>query len=243
MDFNSRQGIDFLQLGEQLFRLVAELARLAREIDFEQNRQRFRSLLAAFGNFPRETQTINDLGVWAHYVGDACQPLHISYMFDGDPDDLDPSTNEPRAKGVHSAYESKMLNKHVVDLIEKLNQKLDSGTLPRPAPVQGGHAAAVAVVQLMQNTFKDLEPKDILDAFNEDKDLWELFGDKTIDLMAGGSLALAVLWESAWKESGAENKIAPADRGPVEQSKLSELYLATDFVPSKTLDKIGDLLT
>ena len=182
-------------------------------------------------------------GLMAHYVGDACQPLHISYMFDGDPDDVDPATDAPRAKGVHSGYESKMLNKHVVDLIEQLNQKLDSGTLERPAQVQGGHGAAVAVVQLMQNTFKDLKPQEIVDAYNQDEDLWDLFGEKTIHLMATGSLALAALWESAWKESGAENKITAADRGPVDESKLSDLYLEQDFVPSKTLDEIGVLLT
>ena len=152
----------------------------------------------------------------------------------------DPKTS--RAKGVHSAYESKMLNKHVVDLIEQLNQKLDSGTLQRPAQVQGGHAAAVAVVQLMQNTFKDLEPKAILDAYNKDENLWDFFGEKTVHLMAAGSLALAVLWESAWKESGADTNITAADRGPVDESKLSDLYIDQDFVPSKTLDEIGALL-
>src|SRR5262249_30259997 len=29
-------------------------------------------------------------GIVSHYVGDACQPLHISYMFNGDPDHLVP---------------------------------------------------------------------------------------------------------------------------------------------------------
>jgi hypothetical protein len=31
----------------------------------------------------REAQTINDLGVWAHYVGDASQPMHASVHFNG----------------------------------------------------------------------------------------------------------------------------------------------------------------
>jgi hypothetical protein len=181
-------------------------------------------------------------GLMAHYVGDACQPLHISYMFDGDPDDIDPSTEQPRAKGVHSAYESKMLNRHVVELIEKLNEKLDSGSLPRPKVASGGRGAAVAVVGLMKNTFGDLSPRDILDAYVKDDDLWELFGEKTVALMATGSLTLAAIWESAWKESGAAAKIGPDDRGPVDESKLSELYLDREFVPSKTLDEIGDVL-
>src|SRR5262249_3801357 len=62
-------------------------------------------------------------GVLSHYVGDACQPLHISYMFNGDPDDKVPTpvknhgvtTTEmlPRAKGVHAAYEDDMVNYHI----------------------------------------------------------------------------------------------------------------------------------
>ena len=53
-------------------------------------------------------------GILSHYVGDACQPLHISYMFNGDPDHKvegtvrDPKTGEksdgqvPTGTGVHS---------------------------------------------------------------------------------------------------------------------------------------------
>ena len=31
----------------------------------------------------RETLTINDLGIWSHYVGDASQPMHVSVHFNG----------------------------------------------------------------------------------------------------------------------------------------------------------------
>ncbi len=31
----------------------------------------------------REQQTIEDLGVWAHFVGDASYPLHVTYHYDG----------------------------------------------------------------------------------------------------------------------------------------------------------------
>jgi hypothetical protein len=31
----------------------------------------------------REAQTVRDLGVWAHYVGDGSQPMHVSIHFDG----------------------------------------------------------------------------------------------------------------------------------------------------------------
>lgn len=188
-------------------------------------------------------------GLLAHYVGDACQPLHISYMFDGDPDDTVPVKDKsgkerqvPRAKGVHSAYESTMLNSHVVELLEKLNEKLPPGAAGKPKAVASGHAAAVAVVDLMDRTFRDLTPPEIIKAFNDGTDLWASFGDKTVDVMARGALTLAMIWESAWKQGHGNSKISGADLGAVDPAKLSNLYLKTEFVPSKTLDQIGDLL-
>ncbi len=189
-------------------------------------------------------------GVLAHYVGDACQPLHISCMFDGDPGDTIPATSPagkeiqvPRAKGVHSAYEAKMLNSHVVELIQKLNQKLESGAVSKPKAIAGGHGAAVAVVELMNRTFRNVTPPQIIKAFNDEADLWTKFGARTVDLMAAGTLALAMLWESAWKQGHGNTKIASADLGPADQKELAKLYLHDpDFVPSKTIDQIGALL-
>jgi len=188
-------------------------------------------------------------GVLAHYVGDACQPLHISYMFDGDPAETVPAEDHngkeiqvPRAKGVHSAYETKMLNSHVVELIEKLNKRLESAALQKPKAVAGGHAAAVAVVKLMDRTFQDLMPPQIIKVFNDEADLWTKFGDKTVDLMAAGALTLAMIWDSAWKQGHGKTKISSADLGPLDPKELAKLYLDPDFVPSKTIDQIGSLL-
>ena len=59
-------------------------------------------------------------GVLTHYLGDACQPLHISYLHDGDPErpvkythtsgkHAGESEMRPLGKGVHSAYEDDMI--------------------------------------------------------------------------------------------------------------------------------------
>jgi hypothetical protein len=63
-------------------------------------------------------------GILAHYVGDACQPLHATWMSDGIPDEQ-PDIPRPgehkdrvthqsppaiRGEGVHGAYETDMLN-------------------------------------------------------------------------------------------------------------------------------------
>ena len=59
----------------------------------------------------REALTINDLGVWAHYVGDASQPMHVSVHFNG-------WGPYPNPKGytqehVHLAFEGEFVHRNV----------------------------------------------------------------------------------------------------------------------------------
>ncbi|HEY6901404.1 MAG TPA: hypothetical protein VI233_12200, partial [Puia sp.] len=54
-------------------------------------------------------------GVLAHYVGDACQPLHISFMFNGKPVPGQPG--QKIGEDVHEAFESKLVNKHNKEII------------------------------------------------------------------------------------------------------------------------------
>ena len=62
-------------------------------------------------------------GLMAHYVGDACQPLHGSVLADGFPDG--------RGKGVHSAYETSMIDHHATEIVAGLQTAL-------PAPAEAG---------------------------------------------------------------------------------------------------------
>src|SRR3954447_10816936 len=69
-------------------------------------------------------------GVLTHYIGDACQPLHISYLHDGDPEQpvMVPHTRhgvpvvekEASGMGVHSAYEDGMVNAHRQEILTAL---------------------------------------------------------------------------------------------------------------------------
>lgn len=61
-------------------------------------------------------------GILAHYVADACQPLHASQFHDGRPD-------RPDEKGVHSYYETKMLDRFAVDIVGKINEELKSASV------------------------------------------------------------------------------------------------------------------
>ena len=70
-------------------------------------------------------------GVLTHYVGDACQPLHGSYMTNGNTfklvarkltrgENKGKTVHEPYAKGVHGAYEDKMIDESIGEIMQDL---------------------------------------------------------------------------------------------------------------------------
>jgi hypothetical protein len=184
-------------------------------------------------------------GTLAHYIGDSCQPLHISYLHHGDPDNFVTKTvNHTRGKkagtseevnvsqGVHEDYEQTMFRN---DAGEKVKTKLIAaidGYRPG-ALIKGGKAAAIATVGGMQSTFDAINPKDIVDAYDDGlrsemskgdllSMLWNKFGDKTVEVMAEGSKLLALLWESAWREGNGDR--AFADVEACDQGDLTDYY-------------------
>lgn len=167
-------------------------------------------------------------GILSHYVGDACQPLHVSFLHHGRPD-------HPGEDMVHSVYETTMLDRFAADIIAGINQTLQSKTAP--PDVKGGHAAASSVIELMRGTIKKLPPLTVIDAFNEGtgnnrvRHMFDALGKKTIVCMSDGCLRLAALWASAWKEGGG-NQIPANKLGEVKRSTLMTLYNNPDFLPA-----------
>lgn len=186
-------------------------------------------------------------GVLSHYVGDACQPLHISALHHGDPSAVG-KDGKPIAEGVHGAYEAQMVNRHTPELLASV-----SGTasgLPRFEPVTNGHDAAVRVVQLMRFTFVTIAPKDIVDAYSEllndlpseiADELWKRFANKTTQVMSAGTKLLSFLWQEAWRNGGKRNKITSTRM--IDPNDLSDLYKDPDFLRSYTLKQIGAVLS
>lgn len=183
-------------------------------------------------------------GLVAHYVGDACQPLHGSYLSNGMPDGT--------GAGVHSAYETTMVDRHLMQLAAGAEQAVNSA--PAPAPVASATAAAVCVVQLMDRSARSVDrlalvrayaavaakPGDATVAVTDA--LWDRFGGPTIGLFADGAVTLAGLWASAWELAGGEAAF-PADAlSAVDPGALQRLYEDPAFVPSLTLDQIGPVL-
>lgn len=170
-------------------------------------------------------------GILSHYVGDACQPLHISYMFDGEP----LPGGQTKGDGVHSAYEAKMLNANAAALVAGIREGLaDAAPLPN---VTGSREATLAAVDLMRKTFANLSPKKIVDAFAAKEDLWDQFGDATIATCVEGTRTLAMLWESAWAE-GNGGDIATSRLTARDKDDLVTLYSDKDFIPSCTLKQL-----
>ncbi len=191
-------------------------------------------------------------GILSHYIGDACQPLHISYLFNGDPDRAEKGMVRDRkppfgmkegmtsyGAGVHGAYEDNMIDFHVSELWPGVDQNLRqmaAGALPAD-----GKSAAEAVVQLMKDTFAKIAPMDIVEAYKAEERaqpkavaqaLWGAFGSRTIEVIANGSDCLARMWQGAWQAGAGEGAITALDE--IAQETLSAIYEPKTFLQSET---------
>lgn len=166
-------------------------------------------------------------GVLAHYVGDACQPLHVSSLHHG--------RNEDEAD-VHSVYETRMLDRFAAEIIAGVNENLKSSVAK--ADVKGGKAAAISVIDLMRVTIAKLPPLTIIEAFNavdggaeRTKHMFDVLHKRTEASIAAGCMRLSSIWGSAWRE-GQGSKIPANKLGPLDRSAIKKLYDTNSFVES-----------
>ncbi|MFC0808953.1 hypothetical protein ACFHWW_26530 [Ensifer sp. P24N7] len=189
--------------------------------------------LAADG---RITEFVCAAGLLAHYIGDACQPLHVSKLHHG--------SSEVEAD-VHSAYETAMLNQFTDELIAALAETRATWTGPE-IRCRTGHDAAVATVELMRRTVERLPPERVIEVFNESagrnrtKKMWQALGEDTVKCIFDGSLTLARIWEGAWKagRSGRRNPRLPQEAE--SQEALMALYLDNNFLLSSKLQVLTE---
>ena len=167
-------------------------------------------------------------GVLAHYVGDACQPLHVSRLHHGVP-----GAGED---AVHSVYETTMLDEHAGEVLADVNADLAADPHGPPL-VTGSEEAADAAVALMRRTIEAIRPADIVSVFaahpgpDQTAQLWNTFGAATVKRLADGAKTLAMLWTAAWREGGGET-IDVAGIQPQPESALQKLYNTDSFAPS-----------
>jgi hypothetical protein len=190
-------------------------------------------------------------GALIHYVGDACQPLHASYLSQGDPAHV---VKRPRADGmvleadgVHSGYEDEMIayGAQEDNLAAKLKTRIGQLKSEKIADIASGNDAAKAIIALIAATQNELAPRKIVDKWVELKhagaskkekaaDMWEEFGDDTITCMARGTRYLAKIWQGAWDAGNGDSTIGAGSRR--KESDIMDLYNDPDVVPSIPLD-------
>jgi len=135
--------------------------------------------------------------------------------------------------------------------IAELTSFLTSDSTPLPANVHGGPQAAQATVRLILDTLAQVKPADLITTFVHAQTqgaaprdiaaaLWKRWGKHTQTVMAAGARHLAMLWQSAWEEGGGEAHAVPSTA--FSEADLTKIYADRGFMPSKTLDHIGEII-
>lgn len=197
-------------------------------------------------------------GVLIHYVGDACQPLHSSYLSQGDPEnpvtrELKSGPNkgkeitEMRAAKVHAGYEDEMIDAFATEIMDGLDVEInrqENDASEMIINISSGFLAASALLNLLQATQNTINPADILDKWEQVKSLpknerinamWEDFGVRTIEVMARGTRYLAKIWEGAWTSGNGNTKIGVGRK--LLEEDLKKLYDDKSFLPSIALNQ------
>lgn len=170
-------------------------------------------------------------GTLAHYVGDACQPLHVSRLHHGE---------HESESSVHEVYETRMLDRFAAEFVARLNTELDGERAQ--GKVASGAEAADLTVQLMKQTMKKLPPERILEVYRQSAGqsqtaaMWQELGDDTVAVTAQGALTLAKIWQSAWAAAGAEAKFSKtACQKTMDKNRLRALYNTKTIAEAKWL--------
>jgi hypothetical protein len=199
-------------------------------------------------------------GTLAHHVGDASQPLHGSTMSDGIPSEKPDIPRDSqrkdnhgnrlpafRGEGVHSAYETQMINMAAKKglLFKEIRKNLGADHGMRL--VRDGREAALATLTTMRDVAKILPPHRLIDAYEKSfapdspphtQALWHAVGDETGKVMALGVRTLAMIWDAAWKAGG-----GTTNHGRIERDILRGHYEDVNFMRSVTLDEIEQEIT
>ena len=193
-------------------------------------------------------------GVLIHYLGDACQPLHASYMANGDPEVVVPRPksegNRMEAEGVHVGYEDDMIayGYTKADLGSMLRERIAELKAKEDVPdIVSGYDAAKAVIALIHATQTDITPRQIVDEWvlllgvqkkARAEAMWKKFGKKTVTCMARGTRYLAKIWQAAWEAGGGDDTIG--DGPTITEKAIMDLYNDSKVIPSVGLNQYPD---
>jgi len=201
-------------------------------------------------------------GVLAHYVGDASQPLHCSYMHHGIPPMLKvngrkyPVQKESQAfkdfkktreYKVHGIYEETMIEVDTPTVLANVDQYLKIAVRPERT-IKSGHDAANETVKLMGLAQKRLSPRTIINADDPSLGpearaalLWKNTSvrKQTIASLGDSVILLADLWTSAWKAGGGAS-IKKTNLVEFSEPDLEGITRDKKFVESMSLAEMAD---
>jgi len=97
--------------------LVKDFALLRRDMAAQKYARKFAMTAAQKNSYARsqavrQILALRDLGVWAHYVGDASQPMHVSVHYNGWGEGPNPE-GFVTTQGLHAKFESAFVDAHV----------------------------------------------------------------------------------------------------------------------------------
>lgn len=179
-------------------------------------------------------------GCLAHYVGDACQPLHSSQHADG---------LNGASTGVHSTYEDNMVDKYADPIAAGISDAIENLSF-KPRRISSPRDAAMAAMDLMAFAHQTLPPETICNVYNEARSgthtsatkdeavlqaLWQACGQPTIEVIAAGAVTLAALWDAAGAGAAAGWRNLPA----FAKEDLMKIYEDPKFLPSLHLQYLG----
>ena len=201
-------------------------------------------------------------GVLAHYVGDASQPLHCSWLHHGMP----PTTKvdgrkyplprssaefeafkKTRPAKIHSIYEEGMLEVDTATALARVDEKIGHFH-PDGRGIKSGHAAAVEIIRLMHDAQKRLSPRDIIKADDPSltekeraRHLWanRTVRDATIQSLAESTMLLSDLWTSAWAAGGGAH-IDKSKLIAFDEEDLMDVYRHSKFAESLSLADMAE---
>ncbi|MDB6039785.1 MAG: hypothetical protein JWM99_3626 [Verrucomicrobiales bacterium] len=206
-------------------------------------------------------------GIMGHYVGDASQPLHCSFLHHGVPpmtefngrsypfprnsDEFKNFKTTPPAE-IHGIYEESMLEIDPALALSLVDEKIASMTATKFPAKAGGHYAATQTIRLMHDAQTRLSPMDIINADNPSltkknraKALWNnlTIRNATVTSLADSVLTLAAIWEAAW-DAGNGASVPKSKLAQFSERDLINIYRNEEkFIPSLSLDamaKSGD---
>jgi hypothetical protein len=199
---------------------------------------------------------VTSAGIITHYIFDSCQPMHLSYMFDGDPNGATIGSDgkqEPVTAGIHAIFDEKMVELNVntlrTDLTGYISRATKRGVVPSITSLKTSKKVAQATIGLMRDTIKYAEPVSIVRSYEQMLDLpnnerytrlWTQFGTGMEKAIGEAIILTARIWDSAWKRGGGDKLTDIEKRDP---QNIIKLYRTKEgFLNSYNLEEMSSVL-